>query len=89
MVQPVTEQENPNSQLPSSSLQVHAGRVGEVLVDVLEGAGRAEEVVDGAVEALLAVAVLQRVIFVQKCVKYCHEGPFMYKRLKDKPPLAA
>ena len=46
----------------SSSLQVHARRVGEVLVDVLEGAGRAEEVVDGAVEALLAFAVLKQVM---------------------------
>ena len=38
--------------------EVHGGSVGEVLVDVLEGAGRPEEVVDGGVEALLRASVL-------------------------------
>ena len=38
--------------------EVHGGGVGEVLVDVLEGAGRPEEVVDGGVEALLRASVL-------------------------------
>ena len=40
--------------------EVHGGGVGEVLVDVLEGAGCPQEVVNGCVESLLCAAVLSR-----------------------------
>ena len=40
--------------------EVHGGSVGEVLVDVLEGSSRPEEVVNGGVEALLCASVLPR-----------------------------
>ena len=46
--------------MQSLGTKVHGGGVCEVLVDVLEGAGGPEKVVDGGVEALLSAPVLPR-----------------------------
>ena len=50
--------------------QVHAGGVGEVLEDVLEGPRRAEEVVHGAVQAALGAVreceINLNILFPQK-----------------------